>query len=394
MSSKVEWGRLPTQVHIPGSKSYANRYLILAARWGNREIRSLPAGDDVEHLLSALRAIGLKIEQTDSTVRILNSFPECEHADLEINVGEGGTTARFLVAMLATGRRHYRLRLEGRLSERPWDELLSALRQAGAKAQLVQDCIEVQGPVDWSLLPREVDAARSTQFASALQLAGAREGIELVPARLASSQAYWDMTVATCREVATNPVSRVPLDWSSASYPLALAAIVNQPTLIVGLQADPLQADSVLGQWLSQRRCLRQDAQGTHVTGLKDLRPTQMDMSQCLDLAPTMAFICAHLEGVSVLSGLSGLVHKESDRLRALRDLLDECGVENEKSDGGLRIVGGVEKKPTHLHPPADHRLVMVASLFLACQRGGSLEHAAAVSKSFPSFFSALGFRK
>lgn len=394
MSLKVESAKLPTRIDVPGSKSYANRYLILAARLGNRTIHSLPVGDDVDNMVDALKRVGLKILSNGSTVAITNSFPDCETSDLEIDVGEGGTTARFLAAMLATGKMKYRLHLAGRLAQRPWEELLSALRQAGARASLHDTWVEIQGPVDWSRLPQSIDASRSTQFASALQLAGAKDGVKLIPSRLQSSKAYWDMTLFACQQMASHKEVTVPLDWSSASYPLALAAVSGQVTCLSGLELDPLQADSSFGNWLIQRKAIRFDEVGAHVKELKDLGPTQMDMSQCLDLAPTMAFICAHLQGTSVLSGLEGLIHKESDRLGAITNLLSACGVAVEQGVGSLKIQGGVKRAIRQLHPPADHRLVMVAALFLANDGGGILDHESAVAKSFPKFFEALGFQK
>lgn len=397
MRSRVEAGPLPATIDLPGSKSHANRYLILAARQGDREVVDLPVSDDVTALLQSLRAVGVDAVDVPGGVEFRNRFPECEPAGaapLWLPVGEGGTTARFLVAMLATGRRRYELGLAGRLPERPWTELVEALRQGGAEVSLVDETLTVQGPLDWARLPTAISAARSTQFASALQLAGAREGFKLVPQSMTGSSAYWELTLAACDLVARQRRVAVPKDWSSASYPLAFAAVTGQTTFLPGLILDPLQADAVFATWLHDRGALDFESGGVRVRGLTERASCRWDLSPCPDLAPAVAFVCAYLEGESRLEGLGALVHKESDRLAELARLLTACGVGVICEQEALVLRGGRVDVPEFLEPAADHRMVMTAALFLAKRGGGELTHALAVDKSFPDYFRTMGFRK
>ncbi len=179
MILRLEAGRLKTEIELPGSKSHANRYLILAARRGHgTRVHALPSSEDVTLLLEGLEKIGLQIEGSDPVI-FKNSFPECETEDdlLSIDVGEGGTTARFLLALLCRGKRQYLLQTRGRLKERPWEELILALTGAGAKIEWRGTNLLIQGPVDLRKLPKKISASRSTQFASALQLAFAADGL-------------------------------------------------------------------------------------------------------------------------------------------------------------------------------------------------------------------------
>lgn len=398
MSSRVDPGPFSPTILIPGSKSYANRYLILAACRGQGTlVEGLPQAEDVVSLLRCLEAIGVGVLRGADRVQIDRSFPDCEtdiETPLDLEVGEGGTTARFLLALLARGRRCYRLKLAGRLALRPWEELFEALRLAGARIALQGSVIEVQGPVQAAKLPRQVSAARSSQFASALQLAFAQSGQRFDVEALESSAPYWEMTLACLEQLRFPAPWVVPADWSSAAYPLCLAAVAGQEVALPNLRHDKYQADSVLLEVLDRRGAIRLNSltHGIVAQGLHDFRPLSMDMRHCLDLTPALAFLCAHLEGESELRGLGGLVHKESDRLQAIHDLLTQVGVRCRLGADSLSVQGPVAQGPWDLETPPDHRLVMVAALFLRAHQGGTLRHPSCVEKSFPQFFKAMGF--
>lgn len=392
MNLGLEPGGITPVVNLPRSKSYANRYLILAARHGaGAVVRCLPQSDDVALMLKAFQVIGLRLRIEDDSTFFSNAFPACESAGEEIiniDVGEGGTTARFLLALLSTGKRRYRLNLCGRLAERPWQELLDALALAGARLSRGEGWITVQGPVVLTQLPREVSAARSTQFATALQLAFAKDGIEMRPDGLTSSQPYWDLTQFCVESFRKGHVVSVPLDWSSAAYPICFSAVTSHPIFVPDLKPDAHQADAVLASYLEERGALSITAEGIRVKGLANRLPLNVDVRHCLDLVPALAFLAAHLDGPSVLNGVGGLVHKESDRLAAVTQLLSDCGVSCRHVRDALHIQGSL----THLNScllnlPADHRIVMTAALFLRAHSGGTLTHAQAVAKSYPDFF-------
>ncbi len=390
MTLNVESGFLATPIVLPASKSHANRFLILAARRGaGTRIRQLPESDDVQLLLRALRDIGLDV-RGEMDVVFHNSFPACETASdqtLVLNVGEGGTTARFLAALVSKGRRSYILRTTGRLALRPWAELLDVLKNAGAEVRWQGNDLTIKGPVDVTRLPKEISAARSTQFASALRLAFAIDGYHVTPTMLSSSRPYWDMTEESAVAIEAGDVN-VPLDWSSAAYPLVFAAVAKQKLILPGLVPDG-QADRAVYDLLASRGAAKFLADGIYGQGLGDRRPLQMSVLACPDLVPALAFLAAHLEGVSELSGVDVLRHKESDRLAAVIALLQQCGVavEHDEKEDVLKITGGIQSGPWDLQVPADHRLVMTAALFLRAHNGGRLPHPDAVRKSFPNFF-------
>lgn len=385
---KINKGNLPSEVIVPASKSYANRALLLAAlKESPVSIRNLPEATDVTFLVEALKKAGLRITQTKNGLTIENSFPSCESEDVTIEAGEGGTTARFLAALLLTGTKRYTLKLGKRLKERPWTEFISIARTTGASAELKDDQLILQGPLNApSVL--EVDCSRTTQFATAFDLT--LKYTKIIPVNLNSSVSYWNMNGPLKEHFNKDNSYDVPVDWSSASYPMTFAAL-NHPIKFPGLFHDPFQADAKLFSVLKDLGAVTTDKSGMTVSPVTHHRSILLDMNDCLDLFPAMCFLLSHISGVHRLSGLGNLVHKESDRLNEVCRLLDAFGRQYELT-GEVLTINGNDKicGERQLELPDDHRIVMTGALFLRHHQGGTLTKPDSVKKSYPGFFDLL----
>lgn len=385
-------GKIKEEVHVPPSKSYANRALIVASLKRQAfTIKNVPQASDVAHLVKCLEAIGLDIERSDDSIRVMNSFPECEkEANIRLFVGEGGTTARFLAVMLLLGRSRYELILGDRLKDRPWQEFLHVARDLGGKCELKGNSLIIQGPVVFPEI-LEIDCRRTTQFASAFQLLCICRSIRVTPLYLHSSQSYWSMTEKMLEECHRNDKYTVPLDWSSASYPLAFGAL-NHEIFFPALKPDLYQADSKLFDLLMKFDCLIQTEQGIKVRPTSDDRAIILDVSDCLDLVPTLGYFLAHIEGKHVLSGIENLIYKESNRLHEVMGLVRNFQRDVDHDQHQLTIWGKREriKSRKTLSFPDDHRLVMAGTLFLLHHGGGEVSPATAVDKSYPGFFNLI----
>ncbi len=121
------------KIEIPSSKSYANRALVLGALIGEHfKVSNVPTSSDVQNLLKCLKQIGLNIIEINNDVIFSNSFPSCEIETNEIitlNTGDGGTTNRFLMALLALGKNTYELVPTEKMIDRPMTELVEVLRE-------------------------------------------------------------------------------------------------------------------------------------------------------------------------------------------------------------------------------------------------------------------------
>jgi 3-phosphoshikimate 1-carboxyvinyltransferase len=394
-SLNLKAGGLPIKIDLPPSKSYANRAIILAALQKKIiTLSNLPQADDVTLLIQALQEVGLKFEEKNHQLKVLNSFPDCEKGNSiniePIYVGEGGTTARFLAVMLALGQRAYTLKLGPRLSKRPWKELVDKLNELGARVELQSDQLFIQGPIK---LPREIEinCLETTQVATAFQLALAFQRTVIKPTQLNSSESYWKMTKAMVEIFNSTDSYKIPIDWSSASYPLVFGAL-KQEIFFPELHPDSLQADSKLLMILDKMGAITHKEKGIYIKPGKRQGDIKFDCSDCLDLVPALVFYLCHIQGVHELTGLENLVHKESDRLGELYSLMLKFNIQCLRNSHSLKIHGLCDLKldPTDLIFPDDHRLVMTGALFLRLHAGGSVAPASAVSKSFPHFFNLM----
>jgi 3-phosphoshikimate 1-carboxyvinyltransferase len=390
---KVSPGLLPSVIHIPPSKSYANRALILASISSkNILIKNMPKASDVTFLLSALKKIGLEIQEDKDTVRIQNSFPQCEIPNGSIiEIGEGGTTARFLASMLLLGSQPYTLILGERLKDRPWQEFILLANKLGAQAELQGNKLTLRGPIKF-VENVEIDCSETTQFASGLQLALAFTQTKVTPLDLKSSESYWEMTKVIIEELKLKDEFFVPMDWSSASYPMAFGAL-RQNIFFPGLKHDPFQADAKFFSILNQLGAVQETPEGLRVKPNITQKDFSLDVSDCLDLVPALAFLLAHIDGTHELLGIKNLVHKESNRLEEVMKLLEEFGFKSSSDGFVLHIEGSHSLRgvSADLQLPDDHRMVMTGAMFLRYHQGGSVTPSSAVDKSYPDFFKLFG---
>lgn len=391
MKHFINPGQLPSIVHVPASKSYANRALILAAlKPGVVILKNLSKATDVTFLIEALKRIGLELKMDQREIHLSNNFPDCEGAGCEIQIGEGGTTARFLAALLSLGSKPYTLILGQRLKARPWHEFISLVNKLGGKAELNGEKLFIQGPITFPS-SLEVDCSQTTQFASGFQLAAAFHKTEIIPVKMEASGSYWEMTKALIEHFKTQREFVVPLDWSSASYPMAFAAL-KQNIFFPGLKFDAFQADAKFFTILKDLGAAVETLDGIKVKSVETKNDFILDVSDCLDLVPTLSFFLSHIEGTHRLSGIKNLVHKESNRLDEVIKLMDEFGLKSYVENSELVIEGSnvVRGIKVDLELPDDHRMIMCAALFLRYHQGGSVSPAEAVEKSYPEFFSLI----
>lgn len=386
----VKKGRLVSEVDVPSSKSYANRALILAAIQKNPyQLVDLPVATDVTILIDCLKKIGLEIEPQSKNLTMVNSFPECECADQTLDVGEGGTTARFLAALLLMGQKTYKLQLGERLRQRPWADFIHVARSLGASAELNSGVLTLRGPITFPEL-LEIDCSETTQFATAFQLI-APSHCRVIPNNLIASESYWKMTAEIIKRISSSLTYVIPKDWSSASYPMAFAAL-NQEIFFPQLQMDQFQADSKFVEILKNYNSIIELDNGFKVRPSLFTGDLAFDVSDCLDLVPTLAYFLAHIKGEHHLIGVDNLIHKESNRLEQVVLLLSKFERKSLTDGTNLRIYGHTEivNRDIILDVPNDHRMVMAGTLFLLHHHGGTVSPASAVTKSYPRFFDLL----
>jgi 3-phosphoshikimate 1-carboxyvinyltransferase len=395
------------EIIVPGSKSHANRALILGAIRGDYfKIHNIPDSTDVTHMISALKKIGLKIKMTGTTLVFENSFPACEKdvADeiVTLNTGDGGTTNRFLLALLSRGKKEYHLFPTEKMSERPIDDLLITLKKLDVHLVHNQD---VSAGVPWVIVKGAaslynttklaIDCSKSTQFASAMMLAFSNRPLQFEFLNLNASEAYLKMTSQVIKKSIESNSYTIPVDFSSLGYPAALAAIQGKVLIKNCQEIDSVQADSVFVETLKNIGALRSlTTNGLEIKKGISLKPFSFDISKAPDLFPTLVFLSSHINGESKFFNLGVLAFKESARLDEMISMLKSFGVEYFHDAGADTLT--IKGKSNFLYnlatirPARDHRIVMAAALFMRVNRGGELYEADCVEKSFPGFFKIL----
>lgn len=406
-------GPVDLSVTVPGSKSLANRALVIGGLSGHCEIDNVPDGDDCVAMVESIGLLGGQVSQVGSTVRIGAPIDLARSAPAVLDARIAGTTSRFLVGLASLVVGQTTITGEEALRRRPLGDLLEALASQGARVTSDGGRLPVtvsRGSLHGGKISIPGDV--SSQFISALMMIGPylEGGLTLDVLGDPVSSSYVALTASVMGEFGVESQvtpSRVVVpagvyqasryvvapDASSASYPLALAAIRGGTVRIPGLLRARDQGDYRIVEMLERSGCLVK-VEGNDVVLTREernaLRAIDVDMRDCSDLVPTWAIVATQSVGTTRISGIGFIRNKESDRIGDLATELRVLGAEIRETDDGLEIDGG------QLHGGAlathhDHRLAMAFGVLGCVVDGVRLDDAGVVSKSWPSFWDAMG---
>jgi 3-phosphoshikimate 1-carboxyvinyltransferase len=402
---KVPKRKIHGELSIPTSKSYANRLLILASLFKDPvRLINLPSSTDVLNLIKCLQKIGIEFSGELNDLTIKNSFPACEKMIIdkvvELPSGDGGTTNRFLLPLLALGRNKYRLEAEESFSRRPNAELFDVLKELSVGLTFPKEderfWLTVQGPLNPTKQQEViVDSSRSTQFASGIYMALCETNIKVKVKNMENSKLYFSLTEdLVAKFKAGHREFIVPPDMSSVAFPAILAAISGEILFKNIFTIDELQADSFL--FLIFKSCgidFKLSPQGLLIRSGKKYKGFNVDVATCPDLFPALCCLASYADGDSFFSNFDVLKHKESDRLTEMLKVLDKNQIAWSIDQGKFKIIGRnkmFEFFSWDYKPPRDHRLLMTTYLFMRLNGGGNIYSPEFVSKSFPNFFDLM----
>jgi 3-phosphoshikimate 1-carboxyvinyltransferase len=373
---------------VPGSKSITNRALLCAGlATGRSTLEGALVADDTEAMAGALSALGVDVALGVTTVVDGPGVGSLRRA-ATIDARSSGTTARFLLPVLAVLPGEWVLDGSPQLRARPIGELADALRGAGASVEGDALPLSVRGGFT-PTGPVRVAGDVTSQFLSGLMLAG-----PLVDGGLAVecttdvvvARPFVDMTAAVMRAFGAaddvggggyRPVARyeVEPDASAASYFLAAGAILGCAVHVPGLGPGSLQGDARFADVLA--------SMGSPLRGI------DVDLRDMPDMVPTLAAVALFADGPTRLRGVGFVRAHESDRLAAVASELGKLGARVDVTDDGLVV------HPAPLHGAVvdshgDHRMAMALGVVGLRVPGVVVEGAGAVDKTFPGFWDAL----
>jgi 3-phosphoshikimate 1-carboxyvinyltransferase len=392
-------------VSLPGSKSLTNRALVLGALAdAPAVVRRALRSRDTLLMAGALTALG---SQVDTSADDWTVTPGRLSGGAEVDCGLAGTVTRFVppVAGLADGP----VGFDGdpHMRTRPVGEVLIALRALGVVVDGERLPFTVRGTGSVRGGRVVLDASGSSQFVSALLLAGARfdQGVDVVhDGKPMPSQPHVAMTVAMLRthgvavddsepsrwRVSPGPVHAVDHtiepDLSNAGPFLALAAVTGGSVTVRDWPPETTQAGDALRDLLGRMGCeVRLAADGLTVTGPATLEGLDADLHDVGELTPVLAAVCALADGPSYLRGIAHIRGHETDRLAALATELRGLGADVTERPDGLelrpaRLHGGL------FHTYADHRMAHAGAVLGAAVDGVEIDDVEATAKTFPAF--------
>ena len=403
-------------VPLPGSKSLTNRYLVLAALAdGASRLRRPLRSRDTLLMADALRALGAAITDVPTTAgsEVDQDWlvePGPVRGGIEIDCGLAGTVMRFLPAVAALAPEPVRFDGDEHARVRPMSALLDALRAIGARVEdegrgTLPFCVGGGGGLRGGIVT--MDASATSQYISALLLAGARypEGITVRhDGKPVPSQPHIDMTVETLRGVGAQVDDGEPNTWrvapgglgaldvlvepdlSNAAPFLAAAAVTGGRVRVPGWPGHTTQAGDALRDILdAMGAVVRLDREHLEVQGSGALSGLDIDLRDAAELTPVVAALAALADSPTWIRGVAHIRGHETDRLAALRTELSALGSDVTETDDGLHI------RPARLHGGrfrtyADHRMVMAAAVIGLVVPGVVIEDVGTVAKTLPGF--------
>ncbi|MGB5874954.1 MAG: 3-phosphoshikimate 1-carboxyvinyltransferase [Bacteroidota bacterium] len=398
---------------VPGSKSITNRALICAALARGRSLLTNASdSDDSSLMLNGLNQLGVLARRNGDQVIVEGAGGKLHAPKFPIPVGNAGTTLRFLLSAAALSEGRVVFSMSERMAQRPNDELLEALRELGVTARAIPEMarIEVEGPTLRGGRVR-LRADKSSQFLSSLLLAGpyAREDLVIgIEGKLVSAS-YVKITIGVMRHFGV-PVEgsvesgflvragdryapatyAVEPDASSASYPLAAAAIAGGEVLVQGMSLSSLQGDAGFARVLERMGCeVNESAEGVRLRRTGSLRGVDVAMEEMPDTVPTLAAVALFAGTPTRVRNVAHLRYKESDRLSAVATELKKIGADIDVCEDGL-VIRPSALRGEHLHTHDDHRLAMSFALVGLRVSGVVLDNPECVKKSFPEFWGEL----
>jgi len=404
------------RVRVPSSKSATNRALVAAALTSSPvEILDPLESDDTAALARCLSSMGASIVPTPTGIRVAGPLEGYAAREIVLDAADSGTAARFLAAVASVVPGRFLLTGSERLRERPMRELVDALRRAGAR-------ISSRGAEGFLPLAIEghslqsseiaVDGSRSSQFVSAILLAGLAVdgGVTVRVTGTPVSAPYVAMTLETLRELghetrsgSTLSVRRgalvaaryaVPGDYSSAIPLAAAVGAASGRITLAGLRADSGDADAAALPVLERMGVSFRGGGDDGLEVLAERRTparVEVDAGQFPDAVPALAALAAFAEGASRFSGIAHLRLKESDRVAALAELLRAAGAQTREEADALTVSGPARGDAARVLPTfRDHRMAMAAAILALRLPGILIEDPECVAISFPGFYELL----
>ncbi len=375
---------------VSSSKSYFNRALILSQYKKDLKVIGDSESLDVLHLKNAL-----------------------QNLKSEMEVGEGGTTLRFLSFLMSRKPGTWKLKGSARLFKRPQEEIRNVLDQVGVKTSFGEDyiLIESAGWKENKLI--RLDLSQSSQFASGFILNSWQLpfALTLYLSEERVSDGYLDMTLDLVKKAGMKfsfekNVLTIPAEQEINIHSIEVEQDISSAFVIASLAAgrghceiknfpiSSLQPDVYFVELFKKMNVpIEMRGSSLFVDRVAEMKPIEISLRQAPDLFPVLCVLLSKAKGQSRIFDTPQLIFKESNRLQKTSELLTFMKVEHKLLTDGIII----NSKGCHHHgfyefdPDQDHRLAFAGALARSFGYRTRIKNPSAVNKSFPGFWNLIG---
>lgn len=408
------------QVTVPGDKSISHRALILGAiADGETRIRGFLNGSDCLCTLEALREMGVGIHRvSDTEVVVDGGGPAGLGQPIDpLDMGNSATAMRLFAGLLAAQTFSSKLVGDASLGQRPMNRVIKPLTDMGAKIYSADGWppLEIEGGRKLSGIFFQPKVA-SAQVKSAVLIAGLYAEGETSIVERAVTRDHTERLMITMgaklnigerqiimpggQELQGAEIN-VPGDLSSAAFIILAALLAKDCELTiqgVGVNATRTGALDILRDMgaaigLDNVRLYGEEpvaditVRSSALTGI-DIDPGRVSLA--IDEFPMLFIAAACARGRTSFSGIGELRVKESDRISAMADGLQQLGVKVEEADDGA-VVHGTALDGGRINSRGDHRVAMAFAVAGTVAKWGiRIDDTDAVSTSFPGFVECL----
>lgn len=402
------------QIKVPGDKSISHRAVMLGSLAnGVTEISGFLKGADCLSTIDCFRKMGIDIDINGENVTVHgNGLRGLKKPDEMLYTGNSGTTTRLLCGILAGQNFDTSITGDASIQKRPMGRVVKPLSMMGAKIENEYCPLYITGTklhgIDYKM------PVASAQVKTAIILAGlyadgetviheiekSRDHTELMLSAMGADLTVdnLDITVKPTNDLTAVNVD-VPGDISSAAFFLVLGAIMpNSQITVTNVGINPTRtgiidvlkdmgADITLenvhtsaGETVANITVRSSSLKGTTVGG--DIIP------RLIDELPIIAVAAVFADGQTVIKDAQELKVKETNRIRAIVDEFNKCGIDITETDDGMIINGGKSIHGAYFKTYGDHRMAMSLTVLAQLADGEStLDDSDCACVSYPTFF-------
>lgn len=408
--------QLTGRIAVPGSKSHTIRAVVAALLAdGVSEIHAPLYSADTRSALSAVKALGAKVEETASLWKITGCGKNFTPGNGTVDLGNSGTTMRIITAVAALGKSKVSFDGDASLRTRIMAGELAALSSLGAVCSSSNGFapLSVTGPLKGG--NAKVDGTTSQYLSALLMALVLAEKDSVLTLDFLNEADYVRITLDWLKrcgisvkytedllhfEISGNQCyhafSRViPADFSTAAFPLAAGLVAGKEIRIANLDFDDLQGDKKVFDYARSMNGSIAVGNNEVIVRKSMLAGGTFDLNATPDALPIMAVLGCYAKGETRLINVPQARLKECDRIACMTRELRKMGAVIEELEDGMIIQGGRMLHGAVTDSYGDHRIAMALTVAALNAEGNTfIKDGECCQVTYPDFaedFSKLG---